>query len=262
MVSKETLLEILPLRPIVVLTADRQNTEDIRELILRKYKEYAGDYDLISHYFDTGNIVDTSRQIFDFLKRNVPYTKESGKYQTVKAPAYILSSNDGSGKFDRVDCKNYASFIAGIIGSIKRRNGGNWDWTFRFASYNENDSEPGHVFVVVKVDGRELWIDPVFTYFNGGTMHEWELDERPSIGGLYAIGAADTGGDVMTANFTVNNNVAWVSFLQMVTHNYFSVKDLLLAFPDVTSGAVCQWCIANGFDYNQLITFLGYAAKN
>src|ERR1700743_2120799 len=182
MVSKDQLLESLPVKDQVILVEDRQNTADIRELILQKHKENAPQYDLISHYFDTGSIVETSKQIFEFLKENVPYTKESGNYQTVKSPALILLANDGDNQYDRVDCKNYASFIAGVIDSIKRNHPGDqWDWTYRFASYDPNSPEPGHVFVVVTVDGKELWIDPVFTYFNGGDMHEWELDEKPSI---------------------------------------------------------------------------------
>ena len=82
MVTKDTLLEILPVREETVLTtADRQTTDDIRNDILTAHREYAADYDLISHYFDTGNIVDTSRQIFDFLKTYVPYKKENGRFK-------------------------------------------------------------------------------------------------------------------------------------------------------------------------------------
>ena len=265
MVSKETLLDILPVNDQVVLTEDRQNTADIRELILAKHKEYAPEYDLISHYFDTGNIVDTSRQIFQFLKDNVPYTKESGSYQTVKSPALLLLDNSGNDDFDRVDCKNYASFIAGIIDSIKRHEiknhiPSNWNWTFRFASYDVNDPEPGHVFVVVKIDDKELWIDPVFMNFNGGDMHEWELDEKPSIGGLYSISGPKQIPQVGTV--TVNKQVAWTSFLFFVNQNIFSVRDLLTRHPQVTTTALQQYCAQNGFDYNQLIRFINYGQSN
>jgi hypothetical protein len=236
MVSKDTLLEVLPVRNQVVLTEDRQNTTDIQNLIIQKHKFYEKDYDLISHYFDTGDIVDTSRQIFDFLKTNVPYTKENGKYQTVKSPALILSSNDGNGNFDRVDCKNYASFIGGVIDSIKRNGGDsdyNWDWAYRFASYDANDPEPGHVFVVVKIDGKELWIDPVFTYFNGGDLTAWQMDKKPTtrtIGGLYSIsGAAQTG------TVTVNTKDAAQNFLVALQLNLYGLADLLLAHPQITT---------------------------
>lgn len=258
MVSKEQLLELLPVNDQTVLIEDRQNTSDIRQLILEKHREYAPEYDLISHYFDTGDIVETSRQIFEFLKYNVPYTKENGKYQTVKSPAFILSSNSGNTNFDRVDCKNYASFIAGIIDSIKRAHPGvAWDWTYRFASYSETDPEPGHVFVVVMVNDRELWIDPVFTYFNGGDMHEWELDQKPtrSIGGLYSISGPN---DPQSNSVQVNKAVAWTSFLLMVNNNLLSLNDLLTRYPQITTTALRQYCLENGFDYQQLINFVNH----
>jgi hypothetical protein len=256
MVSKERLLEVLPVRDQIVLVEDRQNTSDIRAEILQAHRDYAADYDLIGHYFNTGNIVDTSRQIFDFLKANVPYTKENGKYQTVKSPGLILLANEGTNNYDRVDCKNYASFIAGVIDSIRRSEGGSdWNWTYRFASYNENDPEPGHVFVVVTIDDKELWIDPVFTYFNGGDMHEWELDQKPSIGGLYRISGPN---DTTSESVSVNKEVAWTSFMFFVQQNIFSMRDLLTRYPQVTTTQLRAWCAQNGFDYAQLINFINH----
>lgn len=87
MVSKQTLLEVLPVREEVIITEkNRQNTDDIKTEILAAHQQYEADYDLIYQYFDCGDIIDTSRYIFDFLKQNVPYKKESGRYQTVKNP--------------------------------------------------------------------------------------------------------------------------------------------------------------------------------
>lgn len=255
MPTKEQLLEILPVRDEIVLVVDPQSTTDIEQLILSKHEEYAADYDLISHYFDTGNIIDTSRGIFEFLKAYVPYTKESGKYQTVKSPARILLVDDGSNPFDRVDCKNYASFIAGIIDSIQRKNPDNWDWAYRFASYDAANPEPGHVFVVVTIDGKELWIDPVFTSFNSGDLHEWELDRKPAIGGLYSISGP---GDFPTGTVSVNSDVAWVSFLQWVQWNLFGMRDLLTRYPQVTTTTLKQFCAQNNFDYGQLMNFIQY----
>jgi hypothetical protein len=262
MVSKETLLDILPYRDQVVLKEDRQNTDDIRAEILAAHKKYAPDYDLIYHYFNTGNIIDTSRQIFDFLKQNVPYKKENGKYQTVKSPAAILMAGDGNEgpQLDRVDCKNYSLFIAGLLDAIRRHDGGQWDWCYRFASYNEVDPEPGHVFVVVKMDGRELWIDPVFTYFNSGDMHEWELDQKPGIGGLYEIsGPAVNVPPVQSV--TVDAKTAAKNFLVDVELNLLALPQLLLNYPGVTNGPVKQVLIASGVNWDALQTILRYVRQ-
>lgn len=253
MPDKQTLLDLLPVRNQVVLTEDRQNTGDIRDLILAKHKEYAPDYDLISDYFDTGNIIDTSRGIFDFLKQNVPYHKESGRYQTVKSPALILSDNDGTGNYDRVDCKNYASFICGVLDSLKRAGVTGFDWCYRFASYDESDPEPGHVFAVVKIGGKELWIDPVFPYFNDGTMHEWELDKTPAIGGLYSI----SGPPVATGSVTVNTQDAAKNFLVAVNLNLFALPALMLSYPDITTSPQVQKVLTDsGVDLNTLAIIL------
>ncbi len=261
MVTKEQLLAVLPYRDQVVLKEERQDTQDIRSEILAAHKKYAPDYDLIAHYFNTGNIVDTSRQIFDFLKRNVPYKKENGRYQTVKSPAAILLSNGSAGDpYGRVDCKNYALFINGVLDATQRNypsDGNGWDWCYRFASYNENDPEPGHVFSVVKIDGKELWIDPVFTFFNDGLMHEWEIDERPAIGGLYEIsGPADSSGTV-----SVNTKDAWTNFLICIQNDYFSLPKLMLTYLSITAGPVLTELISLGVDPNALGAVLSYAKK-
>lgn len=252
MVTKEQLLVLLPVRNQVVLTEERQNTADIRELLLAKHREYAPDYDLISHYFDAGDIVETSRGIFEFLKYNVPYKKELGRYQTIKSPALILTSNEGSTGMDRVDCKNYASFIAGTLDSLHRKQSNpDWDWCYRFASYQIGDPEPGHVFVVVTVNDQELWIDPVYSYFNEGDLPEWELDEKPAIGALYSIsGVGDTG------QITVNGEVAWTKFLLMIQLDAFGIKTLMLKYPYILYQQIKPWCRINNYDFDQLVNFL------
>lgn len=258
MVTKDQLLEVLPVREeAVIAKEDRQGTDDIRNEMMIAHQEYAGDYDLISHYFNTGDIVDTSRQIFDFLKRYVPYTKESGGVQTVKNPRAILVCNDDVSKYHRVDCKNYASFIAGIIDSIKRENGGQWDWCYKFVSYDQNDKQPGHVFVAVKIGEKELWIDPVFTYFNDGDMHEWEIEEKPGIGGLYRVIAGpndNAGGQV-----TVNAAEAATNFLIALNLDLFALKDLFKRYPEITNSPQFQQALnLMGVPLNTFYSFLAH----
>ncbi len=261
MVSKENLLDILPFREQIVMTEERQNTDDIRKEILLAHRDYAPDYELIYSYFDQGDIIETSRGIFDFLKANVPYKKENGRYQTVKCPAAILTFNKGNTNYDRIDCKNYAAFIAGVLDRLKQHEpGSDWDWCYRFASYDENDPEPGHVFVVVKIGEKELWIDPVFAYFNAGMMHDWELDQKPvkSIGGLYRISGP---GDGSKQWVVVNTKEAARSFLVAVELNLFALPELLVSYPAITDGPVKQILLNAGVDLNILNAVLTYALK-
>lgn len=261
MITKDELLAVLPYRGQEILKEDRQDTDDIRAQIMAAHKKFLPDYDLIYHYFNTGNIVDTSRQIFDFLKTNVPYKKENGRYQTVKSPAAILLADQGleGPNFDRVDCKNYALFINGVLDAIKRNDGADgWDWCYRFASYNANDPEPGHVFAVVKINDRELWVDPVFTYFNGGDMHEWELDQKPGgkgIGGLYEISGPPDGAQMGTV--TVNAKKAARNFLVAVQMGLFNLPQLMGRYPNITfSPAMVKILQDSGVSVSGLKTIL------
>jgi len=175
MLTKQTIVNALPpFKDKRVMLVDLQDTHDIIKEILLTHSDYATDYDRIYKYFDTGDIWRTSRQIFDFLKRNVPYTKESGDYQTVKSPSAILEPGES------VDCKNYSLFIGGVLDAIKRNEGDAWTWSYRFASYND-DPEPAHVFVVVNDKGNEIWIDPVLTSFNQRKMPTHQLDKKRKV---------------------------------------------------------------------------------
>jgi hypothetical protein len=252
MISKDSILETLPpFKNEWKLLEDRQNTDDIRQAILVKHAETASDYDRFSDMFYADNIIDASREIFDFLKYNVPYTKESDKYQTVKNPYAILT--DG----ETVDCKNYSLFIAGTLDSLKRNYGGKWDWHYRFASYDKNEKRPGHVFVVVVIQGKELWIDPVFDFFNAGEMHEWEINQKPqpvtSIGGLYSISGPDAANQ---GTVTVNAADAARKFLVAVNLDLYGLKDLLNSDPGILYGPVYNVCRENGVDFNTLLILL------
>jgi hypothetical protein len=78
---------------------------------------------------------------------------EPEQRQTTKSPAAMMAQGFG-------DCKHYALFCAGVLDALNRR-GKKIDWCYRFASYSFFAPEPEHVFIVVKDQGKEIWIDPV-----------------------------------------------------------------------------------------------------
>lgn len=134
-----------------------QTVPDIISLMVFAHEKNEGYYDEISAQFWKGSIDATCENLWNFCKKNIPYQEQSDDLQTIKTPQRILR--------DPGDCKHYASFIGGVLDSLKRH-GKNINWVYRFASYKIFGGIPGHVFVVVKYSGSEIWIDPVLDYYN------------------------------------------------------------------------------------------------
>jgi len=175
MVTPRELLQVLP--PFTnssLLIEGNQNVPDIIREVLEAHSYFSGDYDFIYQYFDKGSIENTCRLLFDFCKRNIAYKIEGEKNQTTKSPSALISMGHG-------DCKHYAGFIAGVLCAITRNTGKNIKWAYRFGSYSLFDREPGHVFVVAKDAGQEIWIDPVLSYFDERLQPTYFIDKKVSM---------------------------------------------------------------------------------
>ena len=153
------ILQGLEVKNRTYLVVENQDVSDIIKLLTYAHKKNAQTYDQFAHYFDRGSLRAIARGLFNFCKANVAYNIETEKKQTVRTPGRILEEGEG-------DCKHYASFIAGVLDSLKRQ-GRQIDWCFRFASYKFWNDTPGHVFVVIRLRGyQEIWIDPVLDQFD------------------------------------------------------------------------------------------------
>jgi hypothetical protein len=131
---------------------DRQTVKDIIAEVLEAHQEFSPYYDKIALYFDDSNSEKICDKIYRFLKENVKYKEESENDQTSALPTGILIRGHG-------DCKHFSGFSAGILDALNRT-GKKLNWCYRFASYRVLSRTPHHVFVVVKDQGSELWIDP------------------------------------------------------------------------------------------------------
>lgn len=183
MVSKDYLLRVLPpFKGNQELLASEQQVTDIIRDMQNSHRLFASDYDLIAGYFDAGNVRVTAKRLFDFCKRNVPYKIESDERQTIRSPAGILARGNG-------DCKHYASWIAGVLDALRRK-GAKIDWCYRFASYSMFNKVPHHVFVVLQVDGGEVWVDPVLPSFNNRKNYWYKTDKKVPMA-LYRVSGVD-----------------------------------------------------------------------
>lgn len=150
------------------LISARQDVYDIVKEILRAHKQFAGDYDRIALYFDGNSTREICAKLLRFCRENIRYETEPETRQTTKSPGAILSEGKG-------DCKHYASFIGGVLDALNRR-GKKIEWLYRFASYSITNTEPEHIFVVVKSNGKEIWVDP--TPGAESVTPVWQINKR------------------------------------------------------------------------------------
>lgn len=171
---------------------DRQTAADIIREMRTKHAECTRDYDKIVSEMDTSQDIEAiCRDLWDFCRGNLVYHVEEGEQQNVSCPYTILTHR-------KVDCKNYALFIGGMLDALKRR-GYPLTWFYRYASYDLFDITPGHVFVVVNPRTDDIWVDPVLADFNWHMPYIWHRDKKPlpaaaigRIEGPVQIGSAES----------------------------------------------------------------------
>ena len=146
-----------------VITKD-QSTQDIMNEVFRAHFVFKKDYDLLLDYFSAVDPVKLAQQVFTFCKDNIKYKIETENLQSTRSPAGILYLRNG-------DCKHFSGFVAGILDAARRMYKQKFQLYYRFASYDLLDDMPAHVFVILKVDGKEYWIDPVLKHFNTRTPY-------------------------------------------------------------------------------------------
>ena len=197
MLSNE-LLKILPAFSNTETTLiDDQSVDDIIKAIQSAQKFYAKDYEKIYPYFVGRDPIDTARNIWDFLKHNIDYVIEPDSLQTIKSPAAIIST--GKRGLGGNDCKNFALFTGGILNAYRDNELKDFDLYFRFASYSEYEDTPQHVFVVMVINKKEIWVDAVLDKFNEHREPSYYIDKKikpmalVALSGMRRLGD-DTGG--------------------------------------------------------------------
>jgi hypothetical protein len=171
------------------LIVDEQSADDIIKEVCKAHKEHTADYDRIAHYFAGGSVRDVCERLWVFCRTQLIYRVESVKVQNVGCPYWILTH-------EVVDCKNYASFIAGVIDSLKRQ-GLNVVWEFRFISdrpFSLFDRRADHVFVVVNPATDDIWVDPVLGAFDEHIYYFYRASRRIRTGGTLSGRVGAIGG--------------------------------------------------------------------
>ena len=172
MVSKSVVLKKLaPFNNYKKVVSADQTVTDIIDGIINTHYQYQEEYDKISNYFVGESELETARNIFNFLKSNVPYYIESNNNQTLRSPSAIVAMPG--------DCKSYALFANGVLDSLNRKGIFQVPLAFRFAGYKDSTREPQHVFAVMYPGTKkEIWIDPVLPRFNEKRQPSFYKDKK------------------------------------------------------------------------------------
>lgn len=189
MVSRSAVLEKLaPFNNFKKVVSTDQTVTDIIDGIVSTHYQYQDEYDKISQYFVGESELETARNIFNFLKSNVPYYIESNNNQTLRSPSAIVALPG--------DCKSYALFANGVLDSLNRKGIFQVPLAFRFAGYKNNTREPQHVFAVMYPGTKkEIWIDPVLPRFNEKRQPSFFKDKKIKMALIALSGVGYTASD-------------------------------------------------------------------
>ena len=220
MISKNMVLQKLaPFTNFKKVLIEDQNTGDIIKGILDNHDNYQSQYDKISEMFVDDNEVETAKNVFKFLKDNVPYYVEPIEKQTLRSPSAIISIKEGA------DCKSYASFINGIMSSLNRKGIFKVPLAYRFASYRYDTKEPQHVFAVLYPGTKnEVWIDPVLNKFDQRKEPVFIKDKKIKMALIAMSG-------------TTNNSTATLQEMQNYRDKLVSLKNKYLNSGFITPGS-------------------------
>ena len=263
--NRETILgRLTPYGRKRILIKQDQGVPDIISAMLSAHKIYAKEYDKISQDFYGGDGIQTAKNLFNFLKKNVRYKVESENNQQIMSPSAIIS-------LGKNDCKNYALFIMGVLDSLKRKGLIKNDIYYRFASYKLLDEIPHHVFAVIKdKDGTEYFIDPVLSTFNERKTYFHKIDKRPNNMPLYSVsGIGNSVGAAKTAQPKEKKKIvvkialapARGSFLLLVGLNFMGLATKLKNSFDRQADATSTWWKNLGGNPNELLRKVEQGAK-
>lgn len=138
-------------------------TQDIIDEILSEDKRahtYTRDF---APTLDKGDVYQTCREVWNFVKCNIRYQLDPIGKQFIKTPAQTWHD-----KF--ADCKSFSLFIASILKNL------GIPYSYRFTSYRKSDPDPTHVYIVVPYQNSEIIIDGVMGRFNTQKPYQHKKD--------------------------------------------------------------------------------------
>ncbi len=130
---------------------------DLITTIYNKTPEATIECSKFAEQFRGANNTETARNIWNFLKKNIPYKADGPTNQRIKGPNRII---DDAKKGIPTDCKSFSLFTVGCLRAL------GLPAYYRYASYSM-DPTPTHVYALTKDEqGKTIIIDGVYHGFN------------------------------------------------------------------------------------------------
>jgi hypothetical protein len=176
MQGNPTLVEVISYLPPAIgadrLILQRQNTNDLAKAIAKSHYENLKYAEKISHLFRGETDEETCENIWNFLKKYIPYSIEPAEKQATKSlPRMLNDARNGIGS----DCKMYSV----LTGTILQKCG--IPFKYRLAGYSTN--YPQHIYCVAHCS----IVDGVLPYFN----HEKKPYKYKKDMALYTMSGVD-----------------------------------------------------------------------
>jgi transglutaminase-like putative cysteine protease len=151
-----------PLFKEYVIT-NSQTAKDIASAIIKSIKDSQTTANLLAPYLRSNSKLQTLKNIFIFCKNNVTYKKEGKELQTAKTLARVLAEKHG-------DCKHYSTLCYSLCKAL------GIDCKLRLISQNFYNTDPTHIYVIAKINGQTIVIDPVLKSFNDEARYYYKYD--------------------------------------------------------------------------------------
>ena len=211
-----------------VLITDWQNSTDLIKAMASCHKANLPYAKKIAYLFKGSSDLETCRNVWDFLRYEVPYKIESGDSQKVKTLPRFLSDSKPSVNGDPVgnDCKMYAVFTNVVLNTLGIPS------EYRFVSYK--GKQPTHTYAVVP--SMNLVIDAVLPNFDAEKPFKTKKDMA-----LYKMsGVAEEEASRKYLDLSSpNSTIGAFNFKKIVKQSTSFVKKAVNSIPKV-AGKVVQ----------------------
>lgn len=149
----------------LVVTHRNAITGDIIKTLLDCFKVAADQTKEFSENFRGANHFKSAFNIWQFVRDNVTYKKDSDGVQVVQSPGALLSRLNG-------DCKSQSLLISAVLFNLGAEN-----VRLRFVSYKGNKI-PTHVYTVFDYEGKTVPVDSVIKKFNFELPYKYKIDKK------------------------------------------------------------------------------------
>ena len=176
-------------------TIPNGSTQDIINEVLNVYSLCKNDLQEFAPVLAGTTLQETCSNIWHFIKKNIRYKEDPNGVQWIKTPARIWK--------DKIcDCKGYSIFTACLLHALKIKG------SFRFVSYEKNDKNVTHVYVIVP-GSTPIIIDCVMPEFNYEKPFQYKTDySMTQISRLSGIGCPGNNACGCSTNNTVVQKAA------------------------------------------------------